>query len=294
MPIRLQRWLLLACLMVLAFGSAHAQPTAAGFIRLVRVVGDVVVEDTSSGAVRPADATQPITQGYVVRTAAASSVVLVFSNGSTVQLGANSRLDIQQFLQDPFGDAVNPSTIAEEPSVSRTRLQLTQGELIGNIKKLRTDEGSSFAIETPAGAAGIRGTLFRLSVVPNDSGQLTFTLTTVEGEVGYSATGQLDAPQALVGQNQEVVVQFDRDDATGEITLVTPLNEIVPQAAEPAALAEIVAAFEQIAAAIVDLVLTGTNESGGAALPPAEPDDAPPVLGRGNPDLTPGDGSGPQ
>ncbi len=52
----------------------------------------------------------------------------------------------------------------------------------GNIKKLRRGKGSLFEIETPAGIAGIRGTIVSLSVVLGPSGNiLSFSATFVDG-----------------------------------------------------------------------------------------------------------------
>src|SRR5688572_25131688 len=68
-----------------------------GEIRATRVVNEVTVEDTATKVRTPLVEGQMITQGNIVRTAANASVVLVFSNGATVNLAFDSELNIEQF-----------------------------------------------------------------------------------------------------------------------------------------------------------------------------------------------------
>ena len=116
-------------------------------------------------------------------------MVLAFSNGATTHLGAETELIVEEFLQDPFANAVALRDVTEEPSQSRTRLRLNRGELTGKVAKLKHDKGSTFVVETPVGAAGIRGTTFRIVFTPNGTGQAFFQLSTVEGNVGFAALG---------------------------------------------------------------------------------------------------------
>ena len=294
--------------------TAWAQPTPPGYIRLARVNGQVSVEEKATGTRRSAGEVTDIQQGTIVRTAASSSVILVFSNGSTVNLGPNSILDIEEFLQDPFAEELRPAELEAEPTVSRTKLSLTQGELVGNVKTLRRAEGSSFTVETPAGAAGIRGTTFRIVFQPDGTGRAFFTLTTLEGEVGFATvTGSVDTPQALVSDSQEVVVEIDVDDTTGEITVVTPAAEIAAQTASASSIAEINQAVQQVVEAVATVVFApagepadggggGGGDGGGGSSgeddgnddtpPPPALESTPPIIGPRNPDLTPGDGAG--
>lgn len=250
-------WLSIVALVLLLAGALQAQPTEPGYIRLARLTGTVTLEDRSSGERRDARDVREIEQGVIVITDADSSVILVFSNGSTVNLGASSRLDVEEFLQDPFADELRPSQMIEEPTVSRTKLNLTQGELVGNVKTLRKEAGSAFTVQTPAGAAGIRGTTFRIVFRPDGTGQAFFSLTTLEGEIGFSTlTGTVDLPQALVADNQEVVVSVTVDDQTGSVTVLTPANEIAAQSASAAEIASITEAVQQVTEAVAEVVLT--------------------------------------
>src|SRR5690606_15609751 len=118
---------------------------------------------------------------------AGASVVLVFSNGASLNVGAESTLSIDEFLQDPFAEEVSVAELTEEPTSSTTRVRLTRGELVGNVKTLKHEQGSSFIVNTPVGAAGIRGTTFRIVFRPDASGRVFFTLSTAEGNVLFEA-----------------------------------------------------------------------------------------------------------
>ena len=165
-------WLVLLGLCAVTLPAARAQATDPGRIVLARVTGDVSVTNKATQVAARAANAQEIAQGSIVTTPKGGSVVLVFSNGATINLKEDSVLDIEQFLQDPFGDPFNPATATDEPSVSNTKLNLTRGELVGNVKHLKKDKGSSFSVQTPVGAAGIRGTTFRIVYVLVLTGRL--------------------------------------------------------------------------------------------------------------------------
>jgi hypothetical protein len=156
-----------------------------------RVTG--TVQTILNGQATPLRTDDRVPQAAKIVTGANSSVVLVFSNGATTQLGSDTELIIEEFLQDPFASTVRVAELAEEPSRSRTRLSLNRGELVGNVKKLKHAEGSSFTVSTPVGAAGIRGTTFRIVFRPVGAGQafgalaqpFEFSITTLEGDVGF-------------------------------------------------------------------------------------------------------------
>ena len=148
------------------FSSAQpAQPSTQlrGVIKVARIVGEVNVTDVATSLRTRLAANSIVVDGQVVETGANSSVVLVLSNGAVVNVRADSRLEVTQFLQNPFSAAYRVGEAAQEPSVSTTRLMLRKGEIISQVKKLNREAGSSFTVETPVGAAGIRGTAFRIN-----------------------------------------------------------------------------------------------------------------------------------
>lgn len=154
-------------------------------------------------------------EGQVITTAKGASVILVFSNGATVNLGEESVLSVDEFLQDPFASPVKVGELTAEPTTSTTKLNLLRGELISNVKKLRKADGSSFNVQTPVGAAGIRGTTFQLTYKPRGN-RASFSLTMIEGVIELVFGNR---PSVTVSDNKELVINdIEIDPATGKVT----------------------------------------------------------------------------
>ncbi len=244
MHLRLSLW---AVLFVFSLGCVQAQPTppagsapatapgmANGQIVAKMVTGKVTME--LNGTVTELANDAPVSPASTVTTAPDASVVLVFSNGATTQLGPDSSLTIEQFLQSPFKQVLALAAATQEPSTSRTKLKLNKGELLGKVAKLKHDQGSTFDVQTPVGAAGIRGTTFRLVFRPTGTGQAfaVFSLSTLEGNVNFQQgdgsgtpgpTPQTPAPEGGVPvvTGQEVVVTIAVEvSSSGQVTVTSP------------------------------------------------------------------------
>src|SRR5580692_2041475 len=55
-----------------------------------------------------------VDQDSIIVTEAGASVILVFSNGATVDLAGDSRLKISEFLQDPFSSDLKAADMKQE------------------------------------------------------------------------------------------------------------------------------------------------------------------------------------
>jgi hypothetical protein len=242
-----------------------------------------------------------LTQGYVVNTGKNSSVVLAFSNGATLNLAADTSLAIDEFTQDPFAEDQSVSKLTSEPTTSKTKLNLSRGELVGNVKKLNYDAGSSFSIQTPVGAAGIRGTTFRIIFRPDGTGKAFFSLTTLEGNVVLAA-GTVNLPtETSVPDNKEVegMIDVNVDAVTGAVTVAVGSSPpVVVADARPTTMAEVVSTVQQIATAVAAVTFpapatpppaTTPPTTPPAETPPAEPP-APPPATPAPPRVTTGDG----
>ncbi|MEO5960302.1 MAG: FecR family protein [Opitutaceae bacterium] len=262
--------------------SAHAQGTQiVGEIRATRVVGQVTVEDIASKAVLAVVNNAKLTQGSIVRTAQNSSVVLLFANGASVSLAANSELNIEQFTHDPFGGSYEPAKATDEPSVSTTNLKLARGELVGNVKKLKTSAGSKFTVGTPVGAAGIRGTTFRIVYRPTGIGlAYNFSILTVEGNVEVLlSTGTVNAPPVSVTDNKEIVINnVTVNPATNEVVVMSQAGQTVVLATLPPATDASVTAIQQVQANAQQIAQAGLNVTfaGDPNLPASGANTAPP------------------
>lgn len=166
-----------------------------------------------------------ISEKSTVHVAKSSAATLVFSNGSTINLLENSSLVITDFLQNPFSMPITTAIVTEEPSTSVTELNLAKGEVVCNVKKLRRNEGSSFTVNTPVGAAGVRGTIFSVSFVEDaeGNGKWVYTLSVTEGEVALTDT---NGNVRLVAAGKEVVitVRVAEDPETGKVTVIEVLD----------------------------------------------------------------------
>lgn len=277
-------WLWMFGFAALLCSSAGAQSTSQpGQIKAAKVTGTVTA--IKDGATITVESGTELSQGYTVTTGKNSSVVLVFSNGATLNLAGETSLAIDEFTQDPFADEIAVSKMTAEPSTSRTKLNLSRGELVGNVKKLNYDAGSSFNIQTPVGAAGIRGTTFRIVFRPDGTGKAFFSLTTVEGNV-VLASGTVNLPsETSVPDNKEVevVIDVNVDATTGAVTVaVGSAPPIVVADAAPASVAQVAATVQQIATAVAAVTFTSPapapTPQPPAPTPPAEtPTETPPA-----------------
>ncbi|GAB1490173.1 hypothetical protein MASR2M8_26320 [Opitutaceae bacterium] len=292
----LLNWAFLLSLTVLMAQTGFAQGTEPGRIVVARVVGAVTLTNKADNSTRAAVNNEQIAAGYMVTTAPEASVVLVFSNGSTVNLRGDSQLDIETFLQDPFAEDFRITEATAEPSTSTTRLNLSRGELIGNVKTLNSAGGSSFVIQTPVGAAGIRGTTFRIVFRPDGAGSAFFALTTVEGNVVLTQGGVETPVAAVNSQAQEISinVEVSVDAATGAVTVTLPEGQTFTiQAAAATTTAAVVEAVQQNIQAIATAAFTpagNTNAGSDTSTSNPTPTEAPPTAQPMPPRTTTGDG----
>lgn len=228
-----------------------------GVIKAAAIVGQVTV---ARGADKPAAALKngdTVAQGDVVTTAKGSAVVLVFANGSTVNVGAESRLSIDQFLLDPFDAATDLAAAKEEPTPSHTKLNLTYGEVIGNVKKLK--DASTYVVQTPVGSAGIRGTTFQLVYRPSTTGQAFFTLSTATGTVIFQGTTGTPVP---VAADQAVVVEVQINDVTGAVTVVQVQSTTISTEAKQVIETQVTQALEAVSTTTFTTTTTTSTSSG--------------------------------
>lgn len=203
------------------------QPAAQspGFIVVMRVTGEAYVFKQGETVRFPLKSGSIVSQGQMIATAPKASVMLAFSNGTTVTIGENSLLSIDEFVQKPFSEIFKMAEAVKEPSRSETRMNLIRGDVITNVKKLNTKEGSKFEIKTPVGLAGIRGTTFQIEytteTVPamtansarNAGRNASFGLVLLEGVVELDAGAH--ARPVAVSQGRQLRLDNLRLDAGG-------------------------------------------------------------------------------
>lgn len=196
---------LICALTFLFVGADLMALTKAGAIKAVKITGQVT-RTAADGKESPVTENQVLIETDTIRTAGNSSVVLVFANGASVKLGETTRLAIVEFKMDPLDEDIAVAALEREPTTSVTRLHLDYGEMVGNVKTLNT--ASSYDVRTPVGAAGIRGTTFRILLRFDAQGQANFVLSTFEGRVVFSGTIPTSGGEVTqTGGTQEVSVE---------------------------------------------------------------------------------------
>ena len=220
-----------------------------GITVIVDAVGAVQIIDKPGAAPRPANKGDQIPVEGTVVTGADGRANLALSNGDFYQVLENSCFSISRFEQFPYecvfsnGAAIQKKQVAfsdfdeavmntldatekswnklpSEPTKSVASFALNYGTIIAESKKLKS--GSAKQITTPVGSAGIRGTIWRLTVQPTGgtgSNQFRSSLDVSEGRVdfgtndgsrsiqvqgGYSMNAQATVPQGGVVNFNEI------------------------------------------------------------------------------------------
>ncbi|MGF1451715.1 MAG: FecR domain-containing protein [Opitutales bacterium] len=158
-----------------------------GTVKAFMVRGEVRLVNNATGRSTPLMRGQEFPDGFTVVTSRGSTALLLFSNGASINLGPDSRLNVSEFLQQSYNPSLGSyATLDADPSLSRTELRLDYGELTGEVRELR--EESNFDVNTPTGAAGIRGTLF---TVTHDTVSGVTTVTNIRGGVTVTFQGDV-------------------------------------------------------------------------------------------------------
>ena len=259
-----------------ALSLTAAAQTAAGQIKAAKVEGQVT-KISATGTSSPLKSGDMLVETDAVLTGKGASVVLVFSNGSSVKVGAESRLAIDEFKMDPLVEEMKLSEMKAEPTTSKTTLNLSYGEMVGDVKKL--NKSSSYSIKTPVGAAGIRGTIYRIVFTLGANGKAFFTISTAEGHVVMEGITDAAIP---VDEGKEVVVEIDTDNPTNPI--------IVTQDIPPATQELIRSEAKVLTEVLVETVLPAQSSTDSTTKdakkddPPPDAPDSPPT----EPNLSPG------
>jgi sulfatase modifying factor 1 len=126
--------------------------------------------------------------GATLITGSGAEADLLLTNGTLAHLGENTKLVFTALYQKSFkGTKQKASELEKEVSPSRTALNLEEGDLVLEVRKLGKE--SSFLVETKIAQAGIRGTQFRVSASADSA-----ELSVLEGRVDFLDTEQMVTP----------------------------------------------------------------------------------------------------
>lgn len=192
----------------------HAADLPAGAYSIGVAKGDVTYKLAGSDTYLPAPAGTALPQGATIKTGPASIATIVFSSGSISTVRPNSEVEVTKFQQAPFTGTVSGG---QEPSVSNTQINLLDGEIVTTVAKLQ--KGSEFVVNSPVGAAGVRGTVFSVSF---NRATGTGRVSVLEGVVVFTRNGQQTTANVTVtvtADNKVVVSLSDPDGSTAPVSI---------------------------------------------------------------------------
>ncbi len=199
------------------FAQAAATPPAQQAVGRVAVVtGDATI--VRNGVAMAANAGDPILKGDVLQTVS-GTIGVTFSDGSTLNLTANTRLVVNEFVYDPRGSA------------NSQLLDLVQGSLTFISGEIA--HNGDMRIGTPVATMGIRGTV---------GGVTTASDGTVNFYVSQSTTGAV-----ILDSRGTIIANVVQDGPLIIVRPVGPLQVIAEEVQKsPAQLATELAALQQI------------------------------------------------
>lgn len=185
----------------------------------IMVVADITGTVTVNYGEQPkaARVEERLRAGAVVATGRRSLVKLMLSNGATIELGSDSELEIEEFGQAPYlTSSVKIAEMKEEPSVSRTRLQLRRGDVKVKVQPLKVSRGSSFTLAMLAGTVKTGHGGFTARIQMSEFGIGMCSLELVEGSAQFEPVGGAFQPMPL---DKRLSIALEVDSRTGSVKL---------------------------------------------------------------------------
>lgn len=215
----LVNWLVACAVAVAMVASAQAAERTG---KVVRVKGSARYS-TGNNVWQPLTVGTQLKAGAIVQAAKDSFVDIVLGESDVVLrpptargVGAgNNRPAAPQDIVRVWEEsvlAIDKLTVVETGAdkVTETQLDLRSGKVLGSVKKMSA--ASRFEVKVPNGVAGIRGTLFEISVpcvVAVAIGEEVFSWTKADGSIGtqvVTAGWQFDCLTGALTKTHDVIL----------------------------------------------------------------------------------------
>jgi|GEM_PF-1975813 hypothetical protein len=134
--------------------------------------GDTLIQQVGTDTWIPATEGMKIEKGDRLQTGDDGTVLLIFFEGSVMEIGVNSEV----IVTDPNFSSDSRSTTV--------KLKQVIGNTVNRVERL-VDPASLYEVSAPAEVAAVRGTLFELKVADDDFTEVTCQ----EGQVSFTAAG---------------------------------------------------------------------------------------------------------
>ncbi len=145
--------------------------------RLVEVTGTVEVLRKGKTEWTAAEKDMPLNEGDMVRSGSDSKAVVLLANTNIVAVEQNTELDLKTLQKSRKAGTL-------------IRASMSKGQLWSNVGGLKK-RPSRFYVQTPTAVTGVRGTVFTVEILPEDS---TTKVAVVEGSVQVQARGMIEPP----------------------------------------------------------------------------------------------------
>ena len=192
---------LLACLTVTTVQlTAKATPVA----KVSFVVGDVKTQKPNKNDWKKVTFDQPLSAGEKVKSTEDARAEIAFSDGSIIRVDANTQLAIDELKKD-----------AQKGLTASGKVW--SGKVWANVNKV--SKKSKFQLESPTAVAAVRGTIYRMTVMPDSSTKVAV----YQGEVKVVVNpdffanqkkkqggreGEIEGPQEIAGPREVKLEQW--------------------------------------------------------------------------------------
>ena len=229
---------LFVALVAIALGSGEAQAQARKGRPVSKVyVSDVsgeaqiytgeVIEDLSKRAVYSVQGTVIETKKSDQEGAARNYSTMVYSNGTGAFFDANTRVEVNRFVQEPFRP--NRTDVEVEPSISQTQAYMVRG--IVGLCTSKLVAGSVMTYQTPHGSVNIRGR----KIVIQTSDDFT-KISMLEGDSIVRA-GTLDLGGHTIRTGEQAIIRRAGQGQPNQVEIARIPSHEMPQLDDKVAMA---------------------------------------------------------
>jgi hypothetical protein len=198
-------WLLAAVLLVcLTVTTVQLTAKATPVAKISFVVGDVKTQKAEKNDWKKVTFDQPLAAGEKVKSTEDARAEIAFSDGSIIRVDANTQLAIDELKKD------------SKKGLTATG-KVWSGKVWANVNKV--SKKSKFELESPTAVAAVRGTIYRMSVMPDSSTKVAV----YQGEVKVVVNpdffanqkkkqggreGEIEGPQQIAGPQEVKLEQW--------------------------------------------------------------------------------------
>lgn len=178
-----------------------------GAVLVVDVTGEATVGEGDQRKAIKGD--ERLRVGSIITTGRRSLATILLSNGTTLRIGSESELEVEEFGQAPISGSVKFNELKEEPTISRTRLRLVRGDVMVDVKPLKVARGSSFMLTMIAGTVRLGEGTFHARVHLSDLGLGVCTFDLDKGAAEFEVLGGVFTPVAA-GRKLAFAIELDK------------------------------------------------------------------------------------